>query len=48
MPTQDKHILTYEVPDKSTLWLINSRKPNNSQIHQLTITRTHQPINSQT
>ena len=31
----------YDVQNKSTNGLLNSRKPNNSLIHQLTIRRTH-------
>ena len=40
--------LTYEGRDKSTHWPINSRKPNNSRIHQLINLLTSQFINSPT
>gem|GEM_PF-1324640 len=37
----------YKVPGKSTHWLINSRKPNNSQVHQLIGLQTQEFINLQ-
>ena len=41
-----KITLIYEVQDKTTHWLTNARKPNNSRIQQLINLQTHQPANS--